>query len=80
MPQLLNYLGQEEALKDAIDWGTLAIYTCPRNCAMAEDGYREEMMWRQCISYEKKKQIPNDASGSSDSDDSDEDEDDATER
>lgn len=43
MPQMLNYL------EDAnIDWGTIAVYTCPKSCALpADKGYIEEFCIKQ---------------------------------
>ncbi|KAM7342618.1 zinc finger protein RP-8 [Cochliomyia hominivorax] len=45
MPQMLNYL------KDSnVDWGVLAVYTCPKSCALPnEKGYVEEFCIKQDI-------------------------------
>ncbi|KAK3745516.1 hypothetical protein QZH41_009913 [Actinostola sp. cb2023] len=45
MPQLLNHLGVD-SIQDSIDWGTIAVYTCTKNC---DDGqaYHQEFVWKQ---------------------------------
>jgi len=45
MPQLLNYLGVD-SVDDSLDWGTIAIYTCTKNC---DEGpaYHQEFAWKQ---------------------------------
>lgn len=45
MPQMLNYL------KDpVVDWGILAIYTCPKSCPLPENkGYTQEFVIKQDI-------------------------------
>eukprot|EP00058_Branchiostoma_floridae_P018915 XP_002604404.1 hypothetical protein BRAFLDRAFT_79292 [Branchiostoma floridae] len=45
MPQLLNYL-QVDSLKDSIDWGTLAVYTCVNSCEQGT-AYHPEFLWKQ---------------------------------
>ena len=59
MPQLLHYLRVDAKAQmpdkpggvcrlGAMDWGTLAIYTCTKSCQGGEKkGYLEEMLWRQ---------------------------------
>jgi pre-rRNA-processing protein TSR4 len=61
MPQLLHYLRVDadaqmpggrpgEAVRlAAMDWGTLAAYTCTKSCdvSTAVGGYVEEVLWRQ---------------------------------
>jgi len=59
MPQLLHYLRVDadaqmpggrpgEAVRlAAMDWGTLAAYTCTKSCDVPEVGYVEEVLWRQ---------------------------------
>ena len=59
MPQLLHYLrvdagaqlpgGPGETCRlGAMDWGTLAAYTCTKSCDAPEgSGYVEEVLWRQ---------------------------------
>ncbi|KAJ2515920.1 hypothetical protein H4217_004894 [Coemansia sp. RSA 1939] len=37
MPQLLNYLSIDSTDPSSIDWGTLLVYTCPRNCSVYSD-------------------------------------------
>ncbi|KAJ1983376.1 hypothetical protein H4R33_004767 [Dimargaris cristalligena] len=32
LPQLLYYLGTNDALPASLDWGSLFIYSCPKNC------------------------------------------------
>ncbi|KAI8486830.1 Programmed cell death protein 2 [Branchiostoma belcheri] len=45
MPQLLNYL-QVDSLKESIDWGTLAVYTCVNSCDVGK-AYHPEFLWKQ---------------------------------
>jgi len=45
MPQLLNHLG-EESVSGALDWGTIAVYTCENNCSSGS-GYKTEFVYRQ---------------------------------
>lgn len=45
MPQLLNYLGIDN-VKESIDWGILAIYTCIRSCDFG-NAYKLEYLWKQ---------------------------------
>ncbi|XP_076247235.1 zinc finger protein RP-8 [Calliopsis andreniformis] len=47
MPQLLNFLNFENALK-CIDWGILAIFTCTKSCD-PKNGYSMEYVWKQDI-------------------------------
>jgi len=47
MPQLL-YLLQVEQEEDAMDWGTLVVYTCKNSCCGKT--YSEEFLWSQQIS------------------------------
>jgi pre-rRNA-processing protein TSR4 len=48
MPQLLNHLNQDELSQQALDWGTLVVYSCPASCvAPAGVGYVEEFVWAQ---------------------------------
>uniref|UniRef100_A0A8C5MDU8 Programmed cell death 2 n=1 Tax=Leptobrachium leishanense TaxID=445787 RepID=A0A8C5MDU8_9ANUR len=47
MPQLLNHL-RVDSLGDSIDWGTLSVFTCTRNCD-AEKRYVEEFLWKQDV-------------------------------
>eukprot|EP00894_Picocystis_sp_ML_P001776 jgi/Pico_ML_1/52293/g3020.t1 len=58
MPQMLSYLGVDDEQEDAMDWGTLVVYTCENSCD-ASDGlhapgsagekspYAEEFVWVQ---------------------------------
>ncbi|KAJ1984044.1 hypothetical protein H4R34_000906 [Dimargaris verticillata] len=66
LPQLLNYLGEDHMAQSSLDWGTLLVYSCPRNCiqsaepssspsSVGEDPacrqkYVEEVIWRQDFS------------------------------
>ncbi|OZJ05728.1 hypothetical protein BZG36_01335 [Bifiguratus adelaidae] len=45
---LLHYLSINNTSQDSIDWGTLLIYTCQRNCSGPV--YTEEVLWRQDFS------------------------------
>jgi pre-rRNA-processing protein TSR4 len=45
MPQLLNHL-DVDSVKDSMDWGTLALYTCTKNCDNDTE-YHEEFVWKQ---------------------------------
>lgn len=50
MPQMLNYLNDSN-----VDWGILAIYTCPKSCCLpADTGYVEEFCIKQDILPENK--------------------------
>ncbi|XP_002164677.2 programmed cell death protein 2 isoform X1 [Hydra vulgaris] len=51
LPQMLNYLGVETT-KESIDWGTLVVYTCQKNCVNIDDLYVEEFVWKQDFSNE----------------------------
>lgn len=45
LPQLLNHLGIDDEQTDALDWGTIAVYTCAASCA--GPAYCEEVAWVQ---------------------------------
>ncbi|KAI9596358.1 programmed cell death protein 2 [Syncephalis fuscata] len=47
LPQILNFLRIDHSASDALDWGTLAIYTCTRNCHVPDEAYVDELIWRQ---------------------------------
>lgn len=47
MPQLLNELGIDHRNKNALDWGTLVIYTCSKHCEAADGKYVPEYLFRQ---------------------------------
>jgi len=51
MPQLLNYVGDEAVLGD-LDWGTLAVYTCEKNCFSDAPSYKKEFIWQQDFKQE----------------------------
>lgn len=48
LPQLLNHLSLDE-LSNSLDWGTLAVYTCSKDCADSP-AYRPEFVWNQDFS------------------------------
>mmetsp|Transcript_17857 Transcript_17857/g.24929 ORF Transcript_17857/g.24929 Transcript_17857/m.24929 type:complete len:525 (-) Transcript_17857:57-1631(-) len=50
MPQLLNFLDVDPSEKDAIDWGVIAVYTCPASCGDGSQAYFEEYAHCQFIS------------------------------
>lgn len=50
MPQLINYLEIEEKGDEGLDWGTLLVYSCSKNCNMKM--YNKEFIWRQDISQD----------------------------
>ncbi|KAJ1905794.1 hypothetical protein IWQ60_012208 [Tieghemiomyces parasiticus] len=60
LPQLLYYLGTDQALPSSLDWGSLFVYSCPANCVQYRDdraptdqgGYASqawhpEVLWKQ---------------------------------
>jgi pre-rRNA-processing protein TSR4 len=60
MPQLLNELSQDEMSEQALDWGTIAVYSCPVSCqqgvkaaltgemgSVPGSAYVEEYVWVQ---------------------------------
>jgi len=62
MPQALHYMEVTKGLKKAtdacIDWGTLVIYTCSKDCdiQVKHDGsdacaYAEEFVWKQQMNH-----------------------------
>ena len=50
MPQLLNFLRLDDSQVDSIDWGTLAVFTCPNSCEKEGQKYYNEFLWRQNFS------------------------------
>ncbi|KAJ3026581.1 Programmed cell death protein 2, partial [Rhizophlyctis rosea] len=55
MPQLLNFLDIDHSSMDALDWGTVMVFSCQANCWVAEEEdvwYLEEVVWRQEFSKE----------------------------
>jgi pre-rRNA-processing protein TSR4 len=48
MPQILNSLNQQETLTEGLDFGTILIFTCSRNCHSSVK-YQAELAWVQCI-------------------------------
>ncbi len=45
LPQVLNILGLDPADDDALDFGTIAVYSCSKSCS--GQGYRREFAWVQ---------------------------------
>ncbi|XP_071512108.1 programmed cell death protein 2-like [Diadema antillarum] len=45
LPQLLRHL-DVDSLGDSIDWGTLLVYTCTKNCVEGP-AYHPEFLWKQ---------------------------------
>ncbi|KAJ2451383.1 hypothetical protein EV183_003660 [Coemansia sp. RSA 2336] len=50
MPQMINYLSIDSVDPNSIDWGTLLVYTCSRNCSSSSAKYIEEVICRQQFS------------------------------
>lgn len=52
MPQLLFFLKVEDIPEGqtAIDWGTLLVFCCEKNCISSEKAYLEEFLARQNVS------------------------------
>ncbi|XP_071963234.1 programmed cell death protein 2-like [Antedon mediterranea] len=48
LPQLLTYM-DVDSVGDSIDWGTLLIYTCSKNCNEGP-AYKSEFLWKQNFS------------------------------
>eukprot|EP00794_Sanderia_malayensis_P020589 gene20589-22620_t len=49
LPQLLNHLGVDSLQQQSIDWGTLAVYSCAKNC-QPQSEYITEFAWKQDFS------------------------------
>ena len=49
MPQILNSLGQAETATEGLDFGTILIYTCSKNCHEDVVKYQPEFAWVQCL-------------------------------
>ncbi|ORY84848.1 programmed cell death protein 2 [Protomyces lactucae-debilis] len=47
MPTAISFLGQDETKQDSIDYGVLNVYTCNEACRLGNEGYAEEVCWRQ---------------------------------
>jgi len=48
LPQLLSHLAVD-SLGDSLDWGSLMVYTCAKNCDIGNT-YRSEFVWKQDFS------------------------------
>lgn len=46
MPQLLSSLDIDDEQDSALDWGTIAIYSCSASCDV-QSAYAEEFVWVQ---------------------------------
>lgn len=46
MPQLLSSLGIDDEQETALDWGTIALYSCAASCS-TQQAYVEEFVWVQ---------------------------------
>ena len=46
MPQLLSHLGVDDEQDAALDWGTIAVYSCAASCDFGS-GYHEEFAYVQ---------------------------------
>lgn len=46
MPQCLHYLGVDDTARDALDFATVAVFSCAANCDFGL-GYAEEVAWVQ---------------------------------
>ena len=44
MPQLLNYLAIDHSASDALDFGTLLVYSCKDNCHVEGKFYQQEVI------------------------------------
>ena len=51
MPQILNFLGIDASDPGALDFGTIAVYSCSNSCALFPDrercAYAEEFVYVQ---------------------------------
>ncbi|KAI9104797.1 programmed cell death protein 2 [Phlyctochytrium arcticum] len=50
MPQLLNVLQIDHFTPNALDWGTLMVFSCGASCQPEGVNYMEEIVWRQMFS------------------------------
>lgn len=50
MPQILNYLNLDHSDPKSLDFGTLLVYTCPKNCHPKDMHHISEILWRQDFS------------------------------
>jgi pre-rRNA-processing protein TSR4 len=58
---ILNYLGVNHIASDSLDWGSLFIYTCKKNCDVGNDIFSEEILWKQDFSADGVEIKPGDA-------------------
>jgi len=49
LPQILNLLCMDDTSKNALDFGTILVYTCEQNCD-TNGVYLTEFLWRQDFS------------------------------
>ncbi|KAI8339017.1 programmed cell death protein 2 [Chlamydoabsidia padenii] len=47
---LLNFLGVSHLATDSLDWGSLYVYTCKRNCDLGDHPFAQEFIWKQDFS------------------------------
>ncbi|KAI7878641.1 hypothetical protein K492DRAFT_170670 [Lichtheimia hyalospora FSU 10163] len=47
---LINYLDISPDANDALDWGSLYIYTCKHNCPIGDNVFASEYLWKQDFS------------------------------
>ncbi|CAO3598547.1 unnamed protein product [Absidia cylindrospora] len=47
---LLNFLGVSHVATDSLDWGSLYVYTCKRNCDLHDQVFVPEFIWKQDFS------------------------------
>ncbi|KAJ3126372.1 programmed cell death protein [Nowakowskiella sp. JEL0407] len=54
MPHVLSLLEIDHINPNSMDWGTLLVYTCPKNCVKDGDcgTYMEEVVWKQDFSID----------------------------
>ncbi|KAG0023606.1 Programmed cell death protein 2 [Podila clonocystis] len=50
MPQLINYLAIDHSASDALDFGTVLVYSCKENCHVAGKHYQHEIALAQHFS------------------------------
>lgn len=50
MPQMLSHLGIDHSKPEALDFGSLLVYSCPDSCGSAESDHHEEFIGHQNFS------------------------------